>query len=57
MNKIFDEKIMSELKRVSSTDARAVSLKKMLLMVCYRCQELENRLSADIDAIREKMAS
>ena len=56
-NKIFTEKIMSDLKRASSTDARAVSLKKMLLMVAFRCQELENRLQGDIDAIKEKMAS
>ena len=40
-NKIFTDKIMSDLKRISSTDARPVSLKHMLLKVAIRCAELE----------------
>jgi hypothetical protein len=40
-NKIFTEKVMSDLKRVSSSDARPQSFKKMLLLLAFRCQELE----------------
>ena len=33
---------MSDLKRISSTDARPTSLKHMLLKVAVRCAELES---------------
>jgi len=52
-NKIFDEKFISEMRRVSSTDARAVSLKKMLLFVTMRCAELEAKLQTQIDELKE----
>ena len=55
MNKIFDDKIMSELKRASSTDARCVSLKIMLLKVAYRSAELETKLQAELDEIKARL--
>jgi hypothetical protein len=53
-NKIFTEKIMSDLKRISGTDARPISLKHMLLKVAIRCQELETAFR-ELESAFEKL--
>ena len=56
-NKIFTDKIMSDLKRISSTDARPISLKHMLLKVAVRCAELESDFRELEAEVRTKKAS
>jgi len=53
-NKIFTDSIMSDLKRISGTDARPISLKHMLLKVAIRCQELETAFRELEAEIRKK---
>ena len=49
---LFNSKFISEMRRVSCTDARAVSLKKMMLAVVDRCARLER----EVQNLKDKKA-
>lgn len=52
MNKIFDDVCMKKFREVSASGADPYSLKKIVVLMAYRCQELEATLRADIDKIK-----
>ncbi len=50
----FNQKFIKEMRRVSSTDARAVSLKMMMLQVVDRCARLERTMQKQIEQLKER---
>ena len=51
-NRFFSRDFIREMRTVSSTDARAVSLKKMMLLVVDRCARLERNFQQQIDELK-----